>query len=102
MLGHALVSTDNPRNIDEALKNLQIATQQDPDSGDGWQFLARAYARKNNEPMAALASAQGYFADGAYEEARRLARRAKAGLAENSPGWLKADDIFNHVPEKKS
>ena len=102
LLGHALVSTDTARNADEALKHLQVAMLRDPDAADGWQYLARAYARKGNEPMAALASAQGYFADGAYDEARRLARRAKAGLPENSPGWRQADDIFNHIPDKKS
>ena len=101
MLGHALISTESAKDADEALKHLQIAMQRDPDAAEGWQWLARAYARKGNEPMAALASAQGYFAQGAYEESRRLARRAKAGLPENSPGWRQADDIFNHVPEKK-
>ena len=95
LLGQALVSTGDVRDADAAIKELTTATQRDPENADTYQFLARAYGAKNNEPMAALSAALGYAISGQQEEAKRLARRAKAGLKEGSPAWLKADDIIN-------
>jgi predicted Zn-dependent protease len=98
LLGHALVASGDAKLLDEAIRELNTATQRDPDAADAFQVLARAHAAKGNEPQAALAAAQGFFIAGQYEEARRLARRAMAGLRENSPGWNKADEIFNFRP----
>jgi predicted Zn-dependent protease len=98
MLGHALVSTGNLADVDEAIKELTTASQREPDSADTFQYLARAHAAKGNDAMASLAAAQGYVLDGKQEEAKRLARRAKTGLKEGTPAWLKADDIMNHTP----
>ncbi len=99
MLGHALVSTGDPRNIDAAIKELTTVTQRDPESADAFQHLARAHGAKGNDAMAALAAAQGYAVAGQQEEAKRLARRAKQGLKEGTPAWLKADDIINQPPQ---
>lgn len=98
MLGHALVASGDGKLLDEAIRELTAATQRDPDAADAFQVLARAHAAKGNEPQAALAAAQGYFIAGQYEEARRLARRAMAGLREGTPGWNKADEIFHYRP----
>jgi predicted Zn-dependent protease len=98
MLGHALVSTGNLADVDSAIKELTTASQRDPDSPDTFQYLARAHAAKGNDAMASLAAAQGYVLGGKPEEAKRLARRAKTGLKEGTPAWLKADDIMNHTP----
>jgi predicted Zn-dependent protease len=95
MLGHALVSTGDPKDADAAIKELVTVTQRDQDSPDAFQYLARAYAAKGNDAMAALSAAQGYAISGQQEEAKRLARRAKTGLKEGTPAWLKADDIIN-------
>ena len=54
-----------------------------------------------NDPMASLASAQGYLNAGQFDEANRLARRAQAAFPENSVNWNKADDILNARPSKK-
>ncbi len=95
MLGHALVSTGDPKDADAAIKELTTASQRDPDSPDTFQYLARAYGAKGNDAMAALSAAQGYALSGQQDEAKRLARRAKSGLKEGTPAWLKADDIIN-------
>jgi predicted Zn-dependent protease len=95
MLGHALVSTGDPKDADAAIRELVTVTQRDQDSPDAFQYLARAYAAKGNDAMAALSAAQGYALSGQQEEAKRLARRAKTGLKEGTPAWLKADDIIN-------
>ena len=51
--------------------------------------------------MAQLATAQGLFADGAYEEARIQATRAQVKLKRGSPAWLRADDIVSYKPQKQ-
>jgi predicted Zn-dependent protease len=95
MLGHALVSTGDVKDADAAIKELTTVTQRETDSPDAFQYLARAYAAKGNEGMAALSAAQGYAVAGQAEEAKRLARRAKQTLKQGTPAWLKADDIVN-------
>ncbi len=95
MLGHALVSTGDAKDADAAIRELTTASQRDPDSPDTFAFLARAYAARGNDAMAALSAAQGFILSGKQEEARRLARRAKTGLKEGTPAWMKADDIVN-------
>jgi predicted Zn-dependent protease len=96
MLGHALVASGDPRLVDEAIRELTNATARDPENPDAFLHLARAHAAKGDEAQASLAAAQGYFAAGAYQEARRLARRAQAAFRENTRDWLKADEIVNY------
>jgi predicted Zn-dependent protease len=96
LLGQALIASGSPANLDEAVKNLTIGLQAEPDVPVGHRALARAYALQNNIPMADLATAQGYFADGQIEDARRHAVRAQAKLKPNSPAWLRADDIVTY------
>jgi predicted Zn-dependent protease len=96
LLGQALIASGSPANLNEAVKNLTIGLQAEPDVPVGHRALARAYALQNNIPMADLATAQGYFADGQIEDARRHAVRAQAKLKPNSPAWLRADDIVTY------
>lgn len=96
LLGQALVASGSQANLDEAIKNLTIGLQEEPEVPVGYRALARAYALKNDIPMADLATAQGYFADGAIEDAKRHASRAQAKLKPNSPAWLRADDIVTY------
>jgi predicted Zn-dependent protease len=95
MLGHALVSTGDPRDADAAIKELTTATQREPETPEYFQYLARAYGAKGNDAMAALSAAQGYALTGEKDEARRMARRAKGGLKEGTPAWNRADEILN-------
>ncbi len=95
MLGHALVSTGDVKDAEAAIKELNAAVQRDDSMPEAYQYLARAHAAKGDDPMAALAAAQGYMIAGQQDEARRLARRAKTGLKEGSPAWQRADDIVN-------
>ena len=101
LLGHALVQTDTEANAKEAIKELNAALTRDPDGGEAYRFLGQAYAKIGNDPMASLASAQGYLNAGQFDEANRLARRAQAAFPENSVNWNKADDILNARPSKK-
>lgn len=98
LLGHALVGAGGKAHDLEAIRILSRATQADPDSAEGFQYLAMAYDREGDTPRAQLASAQALFISGKYVEARTQASRAKDKFKENSPGWLKADDILNYRP----
>lgn len=98
MLGQTLVEAGDPKSVAEAIKNLKIGLQADPDVGIGYRSLARAYAMSGDIPMADLATAQGEFIEGDYKAAKMHASRAQAAMKRGSPGWLKADDILSFSP----
>lgn len=98
LLGHALVSSENPAYTNEAISVLANATQRDEDSAEAWEFLSMAYFRKGDNAKAQLAAAEGLFVAGKYVEARTQASRAQAQFKEGTPGWLKADDILTYRP----
>ena len=98
MLGHALVAGNDPRFIDEAIRELSNASIRDPEFAEAFQHLATAYARKGNIGMAELASAQAFFNSGDLRNAQTQASRAMQKLSKGSPGYLKAEDIYNYRP----
>ncbi len=100
MLGQSLIESGDPKLVDEAVKNLTIGLQSDPDVPIGYRSLARAYAMRGDIPMADLATAQGEFAAGNYEAAKKHAARAQSALKRGSPAWLRADDIVSYTPQK--
>ena len=100
LLGQALVATESGGHLDEAIKNLTIGLQAEPDVSVGYRALARANALKGDIAMADLAIAQGYFSDGKVKDAKIHATRAQAKLKPNSPAWLRADDIIAYEPPK--
>ncbi|MBX9989120.1 M48 family metalloprotease [Phreatobacter oligotrophus] len=95
MLGHALVASGNNAVLEEAIRELRLALQNEPEAGDGYRQLAIAYGRKNDRGQADLAAAQAAYHSGDVQTARGLARRAQGSLPTGSPGWLIAEDIFN-------
>jgi predicted Zn-dependent protease len=100
MLGHALVATGSPAQLDEAVRELRLALQREPEAADGYRQLAIAYGRKNDRGQADLAAAQAALHDGDLNTARGLARRAQGSLPNGSPGWLRAEDIVNQRPQR--
>ncbi|WP_029074015.1 M48 family metalloprotease [Kaistia adipata] len=102
MLGQALVEVGDKKSIDEAVKNLTIGLQSDPDMPIGYRSLARAYALRGDVAMADLATAQGEFAEGKFASAKSRAKRAQSQFKTGSPAWLRADDIVSYTPPPKS
>jgi predicted Zn-dependent protease len=100
MFGQALVATEGADNITEAIPNLTVGLQKDPDVPVGWRTLARAHALAGNLAMAELATAEERFVIGNYEEARIHASRAQERLKPGSPAWLRADDILTYKPPR--
>ncbi len=100
ILGQALVATGDPAVAREAIELLTSAMRGESDIAEGHRALARAYAMTDNVPMAQLATAEGLFAQGKYDEARMQAERAQAKLKAGSPAWLRADDIVTYNRSK--
>ena len=95
-LGHALVSMEDPELAREAVSILRRVVAHDPDNPFAWFQLGMAYTRLGDEARAALASAErlslAWNANPA--EVAYHARRAVAGLPQNTPEWLRAQDIL--------
>ena len=100
LLAQALVAGDDPAKAPEAIRLLTSTMQTEPDMGVGYRALGRAYALTGDEPMAQLATAQGLFVEGAYDDARIQAIRAQAKLKRGTPAWLRADDIVSYKAPK--
>jgi predicted Zn-dependent protease len=94
-LGAALLATEDETVIEEAKKHLKRALQDEPDNGMAWYYLADAYARTGNDAMAALATAERYYALGSYSEAMTFAQRAQKKLNEGTNDWQRANDILS-------
>lgn len=100
MLGHALLTSNNPKNVDQAIRILSRVTQREADYAEAFQYLAMAYGKKGAQPQAMIAAAQGLMIMGRFVEARTQADRVKKLVPERSPIWLKADDILRYRPPR--
>ncbi len=99
LLGHALLETGSPGNLDDAVANLRTGLAEEPLAGIGYRHLAAALQRQGRIADAEVATAEGHMIDGDLEVAQNFARRAQAKLKRGSPGWLKAEDILNLEPD---
>ena len=93
LLGHALVSSGVPANVDQAIKELNVAIQRDGEVFEAYLYLAQAYEKRGQSAEAELVTAESYFMAGAYDEAQLIAKRAQTKFPPGSPNWRKADDI---------
>lgn len=98
LLGHALLATERPGDLEEALRELTNAAQREPDAPEVFRHLATAHGRKGDLGMAAAHSANYYLLIGDYPNAHTQASRAMERLPKGSPSWLKAEDILNARP----
>ena len=92
-LGHALIETNKPENLEEAIAQLKRASALEPDNSLAWRLLGQAYASQGKEGEARLASAEYYFAIGRQDQATQFALRARDMLDRNTIEWRRAMDI---------
>ena len=78
----------------EALGLLRTALVKEDQSYLGYRLESQAYGKLGRLPEANLAAALANFHKGDVKQAKVLAERAKLGLRQGSPAWLKADDIL--------
>lgn len=93
MLGHALVSTEDPKNFAEAKTVLKTAVARDNEDPFAWYQLGIIYDREGDQARAALATAERNNLQGEPKLALASAELAMRGIPANSPDWLRAQDI---------
>ncbi len=94
MLGQALLGTNDPKLVDEAITNLRTALAREESSARKADAAKAAGAKQQYMAQAELASAEAYFYEGQLRLAKQQAKRAKAGFVDGTPNWIKADDIL--------
>ena len=92
-LGHALVATEDKSNLPEAERVLRQAVARDDDNPFAWFQLGSVYEAQGDEARAALATAEQASLTGDSRRAVTSARYAMAGIPQNTPDWIRAQDI---------
>ncbi|MET0240041.1 MAG: M48 family metalloprotease [Sphingobium sp.] len=93
MLGHALVATEDPANLDEAERVLRTALVKDRENPFAWYVLGTVYGHKGDTARAALASAEQANLSGDAAQALRQSEMAMGTLAQGTQDYLRAQDI---------
>jgi predicted Zn-dependent protease len=93
-LAHALIESQDPAKLDQAIAELRRANAVEDDNTLSWRLLSQAYASQGKEGEARLASAELYFNAGAKEQATQFAVRAREHLKPGTAEWTRAMDII--------
>lgn len=93
LLGHALISTEDPANFAEAKRVLRAAIGRDNSNPFAWYQLGIVYDREGDPARAALATAERYNLIGQPQLALANAEQAMLGIPAHSPDWIRAQDI---------
>lgn len=94
-LARAKAATGDRTEVEAAVPILKSALNIEPRNSFGWTELARIYSALGDDTMAALATAEAYYAVGNLPEAHRFATRAAQILPKDTPEWRQASDIVN-------
>jgi predicted Zn-dependent protease len=92
-LGHALIASEDPKNMAEAERVLKVAVARDRDNPFAWYQLGVVYAANGDMARARLASAEQQIMQLRMPEAMANAQAAEAALPKGTPDWLRAQDI---------
>jgi len=95
LLSQVLIEMNDPEHDRTALENLRYVVQVEPNNAFAWRLAAIAYGRQGDKGMLSLAMAEAALAGGRYPEAKAHSKRALDILPSGSPGWIRADDVFN-------
>ncbi len=101
-LGHAMLETGDKKLLGKAIKELKAGISRDPQTTNGYEFLARAYGSNGQSNLAIAAAAEHNFVIGRYKQSKQYALRVQNKLKRGSPQWLRLQDIIEYkVPKKK-
>jgi predicted Zn-dependent protease len=92
-----LLATNRPDDDREAVRNLELATQQESGAFDLWRLMAEAYSRLNHPGMTSLARAEIAVLRGQRGEAQAHADTAMRQLQAGTPAWQRAQDIKAYI-----
>ena len=93
LFGHALIATEDAQYFDEATQVLKAAVNKDNRNPFAWYQLGVVYSQQGDIPRAQLATAESSLLQRNYAGAIRSSQIAMAGIAENTPDWIRAQDI---------
>jgi predicted Zn-dependent protease len=93
MLGHALVETNDPKNLTEAKQILKVAVNRDNEDPFAWYQLGIIYDQEGDQPRASLATAERSNLEGNAKLALASAQMAMKGIPPGTPDYLRAQDI---------
>ncbi len=93
----ALLAANTPDTDREAVRNLELASQQEAASFDLWRMMAEGYSRLNNPGMTSLARAEMAALRGARSEAQTHADAATRQLQAGTPAWQRAQDLKAYI-----
>ena len=97
-----LLATNTPDNDREAVRNLELAAQQESDSFDLWRMTAEGYSRLGDAGMTSLARAEMALLRGQRSEAAVHATSALRQLPSGTPAWQRAQDIKAYINTRQS
>lgn len=92
-LAQTQLETERADLVRPALAHLEDVVRREPRNSFAWRLLAVAYGRTDQIGMTALALSESALARGNTTEAKAQADRALRILPENSPAWIRAQDI---------
>jgi predicted Zn-dependent protease len=93
LFGHALIATEDPQYLDEATQVLKAAVNKDNRNPFAWYQLGVVYSQQGDIARAQLATAESSLLEQNYAGAIRSSQIAMAGITENTPDWIRAQDI---------
>ncbi len=96
-LARALLDVNTPDNDREAVRNLELATQQEAGSFELWRLMASGYSKLNNPGMTSLARAEMAALRGQRSEAQTHAEAASRQLTAGTPAWQRAQDLKAYI-----
>ncbi|MBP6768174.1 MAG: M48 family metalloprotease [Reyranella sp.] len=96
-LARALLDVNNPDNTREAMRNLDLASQQESGSFELWRLMAAGYSSLGNQGMTSLARAEMAALRGQRSEAQAHAEAAARQLPAGTPAWQRAQDLKAYI-----
>ena len=93
LFGHALIATEDPQYLDEATEVLKGAVNKDNRNPFAWYQLGVVYSQQGDIARAQLATAESSLLARNYAGAIRSSQIAMGGIPENTPDWIRAQDI---------
>jgi predicted Zn-dependent protease len=89
----ALLEREDPAVLSTAVAELKIANKVEPRNPEVHRFLAIAYGRQGQEPVAKVELAEEAILEGRNKDGRRMAQDAMRHLPPGSREWLHAQDL---------
>ena len=97
-LAQAMLGSEDPTVLDDALNKLRKASVNEEDNSTAFHLMAQVYNKKKMEPLAMISTARALFIEGNFKQATIFAKRAQVGLKQGTPEWIRAEDIITFKP----